>query len=76
MFISFTKKLIFLVMVLSLVPVILTSTYLYYSEIENETETLVNRLESLSGIGAENVGLWLEGKGTDFYFTTPIGDLQ
>ncbi len=49
-------------MVLSLIPVILTSTYLYYSEIENETETLGNRLESLSGIGAENVGLWLEGK--------------
>ena len=49
-------------MVLSLIPLILASTYLYYSEIENETETLGNRLESLSGIGAENVGLWLEGK--------------
>jgi len=49
-------------MVLSLIPVILTSTYLYYSEIENETETLGNRLESLSGIGAENVGLWLKEK--------------
>jgi len=61
-FISFTNKLTFLVMVLSLIPVILTSTYLYYSEIENETETLVNRLESLSGIGAANVGLWIEEK--------------
>ena len=49
-------------MVLSLIPLILASTYLYYSEIENETESLGNRLESLSGIGAENVGLWLEEK--------------
>ena len=61
-FSSFSSKLIFLVMVLSLIPLIFASTYLYYSEIKNETETLGNRLESLSGIGAENVGLWLEGK--------------
>jgi hypothetical protein len=49
-------------MVLSLIPVILVSAYLYYNETESETETLRNRLESLSGIGAENVALWIEQK--------------
>lgn len=59
---SFTGKLIFMVMILSLVPLLIAGTYLYSVEIENEKESLKKRLESLSGVGAQNVGLWIEEK--------------
>jgi PAS domain S-box-containing protein len=62
LFSSFATKIIALVLILSLIPLIMVSTYLYYSEIENEKDNLRKRLESLSGIGAQNVGQWLEDK--------------
>ena len=47
-------------MILSLVPVLVISGYLYFDKIETETNNLRERLVSISGIGADNISQWIE----------------
>ena len=60
LFSSYSRKLITLVLILSLVPVLVISGFLYFDKIETETNNLRERLTSISGIGADNISQWIE----------------
>ncbi|MFQ5572820.1 MAG: ATP-binding protein [Nitrosopumilaceae archaeon] len=60
LFSSYSRKLITLVLILSLVPILVISGYLYFDKIETETNNLRERLVSISGIGADNISQWIE----------------
>jgi len=60
LFSSFSRKLITLVLILSLVPVLVISGFLYFDKIETQTNNLRERLVSISGIGADNISQWIE----------------
>ncbi len=62
---SYYRKLVFLTLFFSLVPISLVGTYLYVDKISNETESLKNRLNSLSSIGANNVNQWINDRKTN-----------
>lgn len=57
---SYSKKLITLMLLLSLIPITLTAGTFYVEKINNETNSLKNRLNSISGIGAQNVEKWID----------------
>jgi len=60
LFSSYSRKLVTLVLILSLVPVFVISGYLYFDKIETETNNLRERLVTISGIGADNISQWIE----------------
>ena len=60
LFSSYSRKLITLVLILSLVPMLVISGYLYFDKIETETNNLRERIVSISGIGADNISQWIE----------------
>jgi len=60
LFSSYSRKLITLVLILSLVPILVISGYLYFDKIDAETNNLRERLVSISGIGADNISQWIE----------------
>jgi len=60
LFSSYSRKLITLVLILSLVPMLVISGYLYFDKIDAETNNLRERLVSISGIGADNISQWIE----------------
>ncbi len=60
LFSSFSRKLITLVLILSLVPILVISGFLYFDKIETQTNNLRERLVSISGIGADNISQWIE----------------
>ncbi|MDH3203817.1 MAG: sensor histidine kinase [Nitrosopumilus sp.] len=64
LFSSYSRKLITIVMVLSLIPIFLISGYLYFDKIEIGTHNLRERLISISGIGAENISDWIKQRKT------------
>ena len=60
LFSSFSRKLVTLVLILSLVPILVISGFLYFDKIETQTNNLRERLTSISGIGADNISQWIE----------------
>ena len=60
LFSSYYQKLITLNLLLSLVPMIIISSYLYTDKINDETKTLEEKLLFVSKTGANNVALWIE----------------
>ena len=62
---SYYRKLVFLTLFFSIVPISLVGVYLYIDKISSETESLKNRLNSLSAIGASNVNQWLDDRKTN-----------
>jgi len=60
LFSSYSRKLVTLVLILSLVPILVISGYLYFDKIETENNNLRERLVSISGIGADNISQWIE----------------
>ncbi|RDJ32294.1 MAG: PAS domain S-box protein [Crenarchaeota archaeon] len=56
---SYSKKLISLMLLLSLIPIALIGGSFYVEKINNETNSLKNQLNSISGIGAQNVEKWI-----------------
>ena len=60
LFSSYSRKLVTLVLILSLVPVLVISGFLYFDKIETQTNNLRERLTSISGIGADNISQWIE----------------
>jgi PAS domain S-box-containing protein len=59
-FSNYSKKLITLLLSVSLVPMLIVSSYVYFDKINNETDSLTKRLVSVSEIGSNNVEKWLE----------------
>ena len=59
LFSSYFKKLITVMLLLSLIPVTFISINLYVDKINTETDSLKNRLVSISGIGADNTADWI-----------------
>ena len=60
LFSSYSRKLVTLVLILSLVPILFISGFLYFDKTETETNNLKERLVSISGIGADNISQWIE----------------
>jgi len=60
LFSSYSRKLVTIVLILSLVPVLFISGFLYFDKTETETNNLRERLVSISGIGADNISQWVE----------------
>ena len=60
LFSSYSRKLVTLVLILSLVPILVISGFLYFDKIETETNNLRERLVSISGIGADNISQWID----------------
>ena len=60
LFSSYSRKLVTLVLISSLVPVLVISGFLYFDKTETETNNLRERLVSISGIGADNISQWVE----------------
>ncbi|MDH3696133.1 MAG: sensor histidine kinase [Nitrosopumilus sp.] len=60
LFSSYSRKLITLILLLSLVPIFVISGYLYFDKVETENNNLKERLLSISGIGADNISQWIE----------------
>ena len=57
---SYSKKLVTIMLLLSLIPIALIGGLFYAEKINNETDSLKNRLNSISGIGAQNVEKWID----------------
>ena len=57
---SYSKKLVTLMLLLSIIPISLIGGSFYFEKINNETNSLKNRLNSISGIGAQNVEKWID----------------
>ena len=60
LFSSYSRKLVTLVLILSLVPILFISGFLYFDKTETETNNLREKLVSISGIGADNISQWIE----------------
>ena len=52
---SYSKKLLFLLLVVSLIPLTILSVVFYIDKIESESNILKNKLISISEIGAEKI---------------------
>ncbi|MBM3910075.1 MAG: PAS domain S-box protein [Thaumarchaeota archaeon] len=59
-FSSYYQKLLIINLILSLVPMIIISSYLYSDKINDEIKTLEEKLLFVSNSEANNVGLWIE----------------
>lgn len=62
LFSTYYRKLVSLILILSIVPISLIGAYLYVDKISSETDSLKNRLSSLSGIGAHDVNQWIDDR--------------
>ncbi|MBI1829701.1 MAG: PAS domain S-box protein [Thaumarchaeota archaeon] len=60
LFSSYHNKLIFLILVLSLIPIIIITSYLYIDKISTQEKILKDEMISSSENGANNVGMWIE----------------
>jgi len=60
LFHSYYKKIIVLTLLLSLVPVIIISSYVYFDKVNTGKDNLVNRLVLISTIGADNTANWVK----------------
>ncbi|WP_428323772.1 sensor histidine kinase [Nitrosopumilus sp.] len=52
---TYSKKLLFLLLLVSLVPLVVLSTFYYVDKIETESNTLKNKLSSVSETGSKNI---------------------
>ena len=57
--INYYKKIVLLNLVIGLIPTMAVSGYFYYDKITTETETLKEKLDSSSMIGADIVSQWI-----------------
>lgn len=52
---SYSKKLLFLLLIVSLVPLVILSTFFYIDKIETESNILKNKLNSITETGSETI---------------------
>jgi len=60
LFSNYHRKLITLNLILSLIPIIIISSYLFFDKINDETKNLQEKLIFISNKGAENIATWID----------------
>lgn len=66
-FSSYYQKLIILHLILSLVPILIISGYLYYDKINDEKKNLEEKLTFISQSDANNIAAWIEERKNNVY---------
>ena len=56
---SYSHKVLFLVLTIGLIPLIVLSSFLYFDKIETETNSLKTQLTSISEKDSEKIGEWI-----------------
>ena len=64
---SYSHKVLFLVLTIGLIPLIILSTFLYFDKIDNETNSLTTQLISSSEIDSTIISEWLNERKNNVY---------